>query len=199
MKGDPIELLNMLEDKYSQYGAVKIVVNDSWNSPFTFRYVDKEITTRIQCLHKLKDGKVIYSFCFLHIEGNFFHYLLKSYCRPLNKKSELIEFRRMKPWPRTSVASTGTSPIHKVSTMTPRTRLSIGIWLQMKNVIILLPADEKKQVTVEYAADLSASVYGSGFPVQKMTNWIDADFEYEKNYWNLNNISKSPSSLLSIC
>lgn len=38
--------------------------------------------------------------------------------------------------------------------------------------------DERKPVTVEYAADLSASIYGSGFPVQKMNNWIDADFEY---------------------
>lgn len=58
MKADPIELLNQLEEKYAQFGAVKIVVNDSWNSPFTFRYIDKEVTTRIQCLSKLKDGKV---------------------------------------------------------------------------------------------------------------------------------------------
>ena len=59
--------------------------------------------------------------------------------------------------------------------------------------------DDKRPVTVEYAADLSTSIYGSGFPKHKINNWLDADFEYESNYWNLNNISKSPSSLLSIC
>lgn len=54
-------------------------------------------------------------------------------------------------------------------------------------------------MVVEYAADLSTSLYGSGFPVRKITNWFDSDYQYETNYFNLNNISKSPSSLLSIC
>ena len=36
--------------------------------------------------------------------------------------------------------------------------------------------DEDKRVTVEYAADLSTSTYGSGFPVQKSMRWTDADF-----------------------
>ena len=71
MKADPIEVLNQLEEKYAQYGALKIAVNDSWNCPFTFRYVDKEITTRIQCLPKLKDGKVIFLY-FHSFEGTFF-------------------------------------------------------------------------------------------------------------------------------
>ncbi len=54
MKADPIELLNRLQEQYAHYGAIKLVANDSWNAPFTFRYVDKQITTRIQCLQKLK-------------------------------------------------------------------------------------------------------------------------------------------------
>ena len=54
MQEDPIQLLNALENKFSMYGAVKLVVADSWNCPFTFRYVDKEITTRIQCLQDLR-------------------------------------------------------------------------------------------------------------------------------------------------
>ncbi len=54
MNQDPIELLNRLEQQYSQFGAIKIIINDDWNAPFTFRYIDKEITTRIQCLQKLK-------------------------------------------------------------------------------------------------------------------------------------------------
>lgn len=65
--------------------------------------------------------------------------------------------------------------------------------------LFLLKKDDKRPVTVEYAADLSTSIYGSGFPKHKISNWLDADFEYETNFWNLNNISKSPSSLLSIC
>lgn len=41
-------------------------------------------------------------------------------------------------------------------------------------------------------------MYGSGFPTRKIHNWVDADFEYEKNLFNLNNISKSPNSLLRV-
>lgn len=53
-------------------------------------------------------------------------------------------------------------------------------------------------MTVEYAADLASSQYGSGFPTRKIHNWLDADFDYEKNLFNLNNISMSPNSLLQV-
>ena len=59
-------------------------------------------------------------------------------------------------------------------------------------------SDEKDQVTVEYGADLPSNLYGSGFPTRKIHNWIDADFDYEVNLFNLNNIHKSPSSLLRV-
>lgn len=58
--------------------------------------------------------------------------------------------------------------------------------------------DPKAQVSVEYAADLASSKYGSGFPTRKMHNWLDADFEYENNLFNFNNIYKSPNSLLAM-
>ena len=51
---------------------------------------------------------------------------------------------------------------------------------------------------MEYAADLPSSCYGSGFPTRKIHNWLDADFDYEKNLFNLNNLYRSPSSLLRI-
>lgn len=43
-------------------------------------------------------------------------------------------------------------------------------------VLLLLIKDDKRPVTVEYAADLSTSIYGSGFPKHKINNWLDADF-----------------------
>ncbi len=58
--------------------------------------------------------------------------------------------------------------------------------------------DESDEVTVEYGADLSSSLYGSGFPTRKIHNWLDADFEYERNLFNLNNLYKSPNSLLRV-
>ena len=63
-----------------------MVVCEAWNAPFTFRYIDKEITTRIQCMQKLKDGKVRIFYGFLQIlEGT------KLFCffdifSPLNKR-----------------------------------------------------------------------------------------------------------------
>ena len=54
---------------------------------------------------------------------------------------------------------------------------SIGISLLIHNVFsILFKKDDKRPVTVEYAADLSTSIYGSGFPKHKISNWLDADF-----------------------
>lgn len=59
-------------------------------------------------------------------------------------------------------------------------------------------SDEKERVSVEYGADLSSSQFGSGFPTRKIHNWLDADFEYETNLFNLNNIHNSPNSLLRV-
>lgn len=51
---------------------------------------------------------------------------------------------------------------------------------------------------MEYAADLPVSKYGSGFPVTSQANWKDADFEYESNLYNINNLYKSPLSMLKV-
>ena len=59
LEGDPIELLMKLEKKYEEFGAVKLITPPEWAPPFSFRYSDQGITTRIQHLHKLKNGKVV--------------------------------------------------------------------------------------------------------------------------------------------
>lgn len=64
--------------------------------------------------------------------------------------------------------------------------------LKFKNI------DLDNEVTVQYAADLPSSLYGSGFPTRKVFNWLDADFSYENNFFNLNNLYKSPHSILRI-
>jgi hypothetical protein len=58
MNGDPIDIVMKLQQKYRDYGAVKIRTPDEWNPPFNFKYTEKPITTRIQKIHRLKQGKV---------------------------------------------------------------------------------------------------------------------------------------------
>lgn len=47
-----------LEQKYGDYGAVKVSACDKWNCPHIERCADFGITTRHQILSKLKLGKV---------------------------------------------------------------------------------------------------------------------------------------------
>ena len=78
-----------------------------------------------------------------------------------------------------SVTSTGLGQIHKERLKSQKYSKSIGILLLIHNVFFYyLKKDDKRPVTVEYAADLSTSIYGSGFPKHKINNWLDADFEY---------------------
>lgn len=58
MKSDPVKMLMKLEKQYEEFGAVKLITPTEWQPPFSFRYSDKGITTRIQHLHKLRFGKV---------------------------------------------------------------------------------------------------------------------------------------------
>jgi histone demethylase JARID1 len=57
---------------------------------------------------------------------------------------------------------------------------------------------ENKKVTVEYAADLPSSQYGSGFPLVRNPNRLDSDFVYEENCFNLNNTYRADGSLLRV-
>lgn len=58
MMKDPIELIAKLQQKYKEFGAVKIRACLEWQPPFSFKYTEKGITTRIQKIHKLSQGKV---------------------------------------------------------------------------------------------------------------------------------------------
>lgn len=51
---------------------------------------------------------------------------------------------------------------------------------------------------MEYAADLAASTYGSGFPNTARSGCSDSTFDYRTSLFNLNNIYKSPESMLAI-
>jgi histone demethylase JARID1 len=53
-------------------------------------------------------------------------------------------------------------------------------------------------MTVEYAADLPVSKHGSGFPTFDTKGSQDENFNYKENLFNLNNLYKSPKSILRI-
>jgi hypothetical protein len=53
-------------------------------------------------------------------------------------------------------------------------------------------------VTVEYAADLPAHHFGSGFPQFQSSRTADENFNYATSLFNLNNTYKSAKSILSI-
>ena len=57
---------------------------------------------------------------------------------------------------------------------------------------------DKYKLRVEYAADLPASKFGSGFPTTDSFKSRDDCFNYSTSFYNLNNIYKSPSSLFGI-
>jgi hypothetical protein len=57
MQGDPVDFFMKLEKQYEEFGAVKLIASQGWNPPFTFRYIDKAITTRIQICNKWPKGR----------------------------------------------------------------------------------------------------------------------------------------------
>lgn len=60
MGKDPAELITKLQQNFSDYGAVKIKACPEWDPPFSFKYTEKGITTRIQKIHRLRQGKVTF-------------------------------------------------------------------------------------------------------------------------------------------
>lgn len=56
----------------------------------------------------------------------------------------------------------------------------------------------KFKTTVEYAADLPVTKHGSGFPLFGSARSKDENFDYHSSLFNLNNIYKSPLSILKI-
>lgn len=64
--------------------------------------------------------------------------------------------------------------------------------------LVTKPEYEKSNVKVEYAADLASTKYGSGFPISTDSLNSDQHFCYGANWFNLNNIMNSPSSVLGM-
>ena len=58
MKEDPVKLFMKLQQKYKQFGAIKLKACPEWQPPLCFKYTEKGITTRIQKIHRLTQGKV---------------------------------------------------------------------------------------------------------------------------------------------
>ncbi|XP_057540084.1 putative lysine-specific demethylase JMJ16 isoform X1 [Amaranthus tricolor] len=54
-----------------------------------------------------------------------------------------------------------------------------------------------EEIEVLYGADLETGVFGSGFPKFSAESFSDADEEYVKSGWNLNNLPRLAGSLLS--
>lgn len=58
MNEDPIKLVMKLQQKYKDYGAIKLIPPIEWQPPFQFKYTENLITTRIQKIHKLMKANV---------------------------------------------------------------------------------------------------------------------------------------------
>jgi len=83
---------------------------------------------------------------------------------------------------------------------------SIGHWLKTLNVnkntvfFLLIFQVQKEDVVVEYAADLPATKYGSGFPTihgGRMTDDLDLH-DIKSHPFNLNNLSRAKDSMFQI-
>ncbi len=59
-------------------------------------------------------------------------------------------------------------------------------------------SNKRYRVTVQYAADLPANKYGSGFQTTSNSRSKDLNFDYAENYYNLNNLYRSEGSLLTV-
>lgn len=59
MESDPIALIKHLEQRYAEYGAVKLTAADDWAMPYSFGNVDKPITIRKQVIQDLTKAKVL--------------------------------------------------------------------------------------------------------------------------------------------
>ena len=82
---------------------------------------------------------------------------------------------------------------------TKESRLENEYWKLVKGVPTNDPKTaEKYKVTIEYAADLPVHQYGSGFPLHQTLKTSDEHFNYATSNFNLNNMYKSPSSILKI-
>ena len=72
MMEDPVVLIAKLQQKYKDYGAVKIIACPEWQPPLCFKYTERGITTRIQKIHRLTQGKVSFLFIGFSINVNPF-------------------------------------------------------------------------------------------------------------------------------
>ena len=70
--------------------------------------------------------------------------------------------------------------------------------ITVNKITIIEGPEWKFKVTTEYAADIPVKKYGSGFPTYKNSKSSDEVFDYYTNLFNLNNLYKSPQSLLKV-
>jgi histone demethylase JARID1 len=184
-EGNPLTYINKIRPIAEKYGVCKIVPPQGWNPPFCIDMEsDKKFETKLQLLHHIQEGV---SF------GDGREYTAKEYIQ--------MAIEKTKSW----IAENVKDKDDDVPTKVSPEYLEEGYW----DIVEL----GKQNYEVEYGNDVDSSEFGSGFPKsdrgRDVGGIIDVDDDgtlpepkfgtdefYKESYWNLNNISLAPDSIL---
>lgn len=140
--------------------------------PFSFKFSEKAITTRVQKVHRLRQGK------------------------PFHERTDQYSIRSFTDYAQDYHRHY--KPRYPVLGSTQEAQTEHEYWRIVAGEEDP-KLQEKTKTTIEYAADLPVHQHGSGFPLFSSPRSSDAHFDYASSLFNLNNVYKSEGSLLRMC
>jgi len=182
---NPLNYINKIAPTAQRYGICKIVPPAGWNPPLCVDMESKEsFQTKEQLLHRIQEG---ISF------GDGEEYCASDYIK--------MAQRHTKKWfSQNSGSKSGGGTNLRI---TPE-ELELAYWNIVEN--------HEDEHVVDYGNDVDTDQFGSGFPRSERGRCVGSDADnqkenlpepkfgttefYKESYWNLQNISNSPLSIL---